>query len=384
MNSPRTARVRAVALATLAAAALLECAPLTAAPPVSTMAELDAAIASARGGETILVATGEYGEVRVFNRVYSTPVTIRSANPRRPARMRRLRVIGSRNLRAEHLDIGEALGPTDKEWTRMAEIFSSDAVTLRNVRVHGSLDGNPKNDGWGLFIRNSRNVQVLDSEFTELALGILSESVDRLVVRGNHFHHLQRDGADFAGCVDVLIESNRFHDFYPKDGAHPDAIQFWTAKQKRPSTDIVIRNNVVLQGGGGGLQGIFMGNEEKIRYARITIQNNLLYSAVQYHGIMVDSADNVAIADNTVVSPPDDVARYWIRLLNADQASIERNVTDDITLERSNPRLVDNIVFSKNRGARRLLTGLAAGAAVDPAGLIIADRGYQAPVAGAE
>lgn len=365
--------------AMLVATALIGCAPAAAAPPVSTMAALDAAIAAARGGETILVAPGDYGEVRVFDRAYAAPVTIRSADPRRPARMRRFRVIGSRNVRVQDVDIGSALAPDEKEWTRVAEVFRSRDVVLERVRMHGSLDGNPQNDGWGLFMRDSRDIQVLDSEFTELALGILAESIDGLVVRGNHFHHLQRDGADFAGVVGVRIEGNRFHDFYPKDGAHPDAIQFWTAKQTRSSTDIVIRDNVILQGAGGGLQGIFLGNEIRLPYANVAIENNLLYSAVQYHGISVYHGDGVRIVGNTVVSPPEDAARYWIRLDHVTNGVVAGNVADDLTLEQSRAETSDNLIFAKGANGRRLLKGLAAGAAATPAGLIVPDRGYQPP-----
>lgn len=367
------------ALLAVGAALLAAFAPASAAPAVRTPAELDAAVASARGGETISLAPGEYGEVRVFNRNYAAPVTIRSADPGRPARMRRFRVIGSRNVNARGLDIGAPLGPDDKEWTRVAEITNSSNITLANVRVHGSLDGDPRNDGWGLFIRQSSDIQVLDSEFTELALGILSESVDRLEIRRNRFHVIQRDGADFAGSSHVTIEDNRFSNFMPKDGAHPDAIQFWTARQTKPSTDIVIRGNIVLQGHGGGMQGIFLGNEIGLRYRRVTIENNFLYSAVQYHGIMVDGADELRIAGNTVVSPPDDVARYWIRVLNTKDGVVERNVTDDITLEKASPRIENNIVFSRKRPDRRFLRALAAGAAADPLALILPGHGYQPP-----
>lgn len=363
-----------------ATATLIACTPAIAAAPVTSLAELEAAIAAAKGGETILIAPGDYGDVRVFDRAYSSPVTLRSANAQVPARLRRVRIIGSRNVRVENVSIGYPLAPTEPVWTRMAEVIRSRGVCFSGVGVHSSLDGNPQNDGWGLNVRDSQDVEIRDSEFQQLVIGILAEGSDGLIVRNNDFHDLQRDGADFAGMRDVLIEDNRFRDFFPKEGDHPDAIQFWSARQTRPSTDIVIRNNVVMQGRGGGLQAILLGNELALPYKNVTITNNLVYSRIHYHGITVYDGDSVSVTGNTVVSPSDDAARFWIGLINVTNGTVARNVTDEIVLQKGTvARVTDNIVLTKDRSKKRLLPALDHGPAATPAGLIMAGYGYQGP-----
>lgn len=344
--------------------------------PVANAAALGQALGAVRGGEEILLAPGDYGDVVIVNRAFPATVTLRSATPGQPAKIRRLRVANSRNLRFADLEIGDGLRPGEPRWTRMAEVANSQCVGFDAVHVHGSLDGDPRNDGWGVFVRDSGQVSVSGSEFQHLWRGILVQSSDGLTVRGNRFHDLQSDGANFAGVSNVRVEGNLFRDFYPEGADHADAIQFWTAGQSRGNNGVVIRDNVVLQGAGDGLQGFFLGNELKLPSHDVVIENNFLYSGVQYHGIAVHNWDRVRIAGNTVVSPAGDAARYWIRLFEAKDVVLAGNVTDDIVLETARPVMTDNVVLAKGGGGARMRRALNGGAPpIDE--LIVPGRGYQ-------
>lgn len=340
--------------------------------------ELQLALDQAKGGEEILLSSGHYGDVRIVNRRFVNPVTLRSATTNAPAKFRRLHVADSSNVHFVGVDFGDGLRENEPKWTRMVEVTRSQNVRFDSVHIHGSLDDDRKNDGWGLFVRDSSDVTVHNSEIQHVWRGILVQSSVRLEIIGNRFHDLQSDGANFAGTLGVLIENNSFRDFYPAATDHADAIQFWTAGQTQGNSDVVIRNNVIMQGKGDGLQGILIGNELKLSSSNLLIENNLLYSAVQYHGITVHNWSNVRILRNTVLSPMGDAARYWIRLSDVTDGDVTGNVTDDIVLEKTKARMKDNIVLVNGDGGR-LRRSLKPGAAVRIDGLTVPGRGYQPP-----
>jgi len=344
----------------------------------SNAAELHGKLSQAKGGETILLGDGSYGDLQIVGRRFERPVTVRSADPNRPAIIRRLKLKESSNLTFERLEIGGALRPPEPRWTRMIEIGGSTHILFDRVYVHGSVDDDRQNDGWGFFIRDSHDVSVQNSEIQHVWRGVLVQSSVRLKLVGNKFHDLQSDGVNFAGTRTVLIENNSFRDFYPAATDHADAIQFWTAGQTQGNNDVVIRGNVIMQGKGDGLQGIFIGNELKLPSRNVLIENNILYSAVQYHGIAIHGWSEVRISGNTVLSPIGDAARYWIRLFDVKDADVTGNVTDDIVLENSKARMKDNIVLVKGNGGR-LRRSLKPATAVRLEELIMPGRGYQPP-----
>ena len=64
-------------------------------------------------------------------------------------------------------------------------------------------------------------------------------------------------------------------------------IQFWTSGTTSPSTNIVIRGNILDSGDGGWTQSIFMRNEmvdtggagDAMFYQNILIEDNVIYNA---------------------------------------------------------------------------------------------------------
>src|SRR3546814_3019364 len=61
---------------------------------------------------------------------------------------------------------------TVKETGKAIALYGSSSISLSNVRAYGSLDGNPQNDGLGIYIQGSSGITVSGLNFPELHRGI--------------------------------------------------------------------------------------------------------------------------------------------------------------------------------------------------------------------
>lgn len=343
---------------------------------VTNTVELDQALAKAKGGERILLAPGNYG-MTLANRRYATPVVITSQSRDNIAQISRFRVSNVGNLTFERVAIGRPLNAGEPTYSRLADLLHSTNITFDHVDFHGSLDGNPRNDGWGLYILGGEAITVRRSAFRELSRGSIASQTTKLRMEGNSYTTIASDGSNFAAVSDVVIDGNCFTDFSPEPADHPDAIQFWTQGQTKGSSQVRIANNQLFQGPGAGFQGIFIAGQPGKRNSGFEIVNNMIYIQDQYHGISVANTDDVLIEGNTVVSIPDK-RPLWISVLDVTGATVRNNVTDRIlNRESTGVTLSANTVLDETPGARGKLKGLLAGATATAAGLTITGRGYQ-------
>lgn len=371
-------RITGVALAAGLALSLSASMASAAVIRASDDGELADAIGKARAGDVIELTGPTYSTVTVSKRTFERPVRITSRNPSAPAALRGLRIVDSSGIEVSDVRIGRALDAGEPEWAKVAEVLGSGQIRLSRIHFHGSLDNDPGNDGWGIFVRNSHDVAIEQSTFNEFNRAAVFERVRNVRLVRNVFDRLRSDGSDFAGVQNVLIDGNRYSNFFPQGKDHADAIQFWTTNQNESSTDIVITNNIVLPGEGAGIQGIFMRDErETLPFRRVRIQNNLLYGSDQWHGITINHAEDVEVANNTVLSDPKARKQYWIRFLGVRNGRMHDNVTDRIFVEKSEAvDLAQNTDFAAG-GSRRKIPNLGAGRAARPQDLIMPGRGYQ-------
>jgi nitrous oxidase accessory protein NosD len=201
-------------------------------------------------------------------------------------------------------------------------VLRSSDIHFSHSSFHGSLNNDPSDDKNGLFVQNSQNVSVSYSEFQQLGNGLVHSASQGLEFVGNSFHDIRSDGIKGGGSSDILISQNYFRDFYPASGDHPDAIQFMTMNSTSSASNIRILDNVIVQGNGKIIQGIFMGNELSIPYKDVTISGNFV-SAGQYHGITIHLVGGVQVHDNTVLSSLDRKAP--IRVSGATDAEVAGN-----------------------------------------------------------
>ncbi len=303
--------------------------PLKSVSRVANQAALDNALVRAQGGEVIGLAPGNYS-IDLKNRVFVKPVTITSADPKTPARINWLKLTDVSNMTFTRLKLAREAKPDEKlEGTFVAKIGGGGNITFDNVLVHGSLDNDATNDINGLSFGSVTQVRVINSEFTQLGRGAVFGRVSDVMVANNKIHAIRSDGFDFSQCQRVLVDGNHFSDSQRIKSDHPDAIQFWTARTNAPSTDIVIRNNQIIQGKGSGTQGIFMRDEGlALPFERVQIENNLIVASNMANGIYLDNGVNVSVLNNTVLSRLDDGNPVWIKIKNVKNPKIEGNIAE--------------------------------------------------------
>lgn len=352
---------------------------------IANRAQLLAALQTAVGGETFILAAGNYGDVSISGRNFANTITFQSQNTASMASFTRFDITSSSNITLNSVDIGRTL-PAASEAERMSSIWGSSNISFNGVKVHGSLDGNPRNDGWGILVSDSANVSIKASDFTELYRGAVFQRSTNVTVEANSFHDIRSDGVDFTAVSNVLIKNNMFRDFYFFGGDHPDAIQFWTSGQTRGSSNITISGNQIFQGNGLALQGIFFNDEVgNLPYQNVVIDNNMVYGNDLWHGIAMTNGRNVSITNNTVVSRTNDDPYFWIRADNTQGLTIARNVTDAVVIGpgSSGVSVANNIELRLNPAALQLLPNLnKAPGLLAAADLIMSGYGYQLPETG--
>lgn len=290
---------------------------------VNSTQALSAALRTVQSGDTIKLAAGQYSDVVLYNIKIPGNVTITSADPAHQATINGLIVNASSGVTFKGLEF--YVDPTKTDGTY--QIFGSSNLKFDQINMHGSLDGNPKNDFAGLVFQDVKNVSVTNSEFQQLSFGVIHQNSDGITVSNNYFHDIRSDGVRGGGSSHVTITNNQFRDFYPNEADHPDAIQFWTTNAKSSATDIVIAGNIVMRGAGQPTQGIFFRDEQEIYpYKNVTISDNIMIGT-SFNSITVNHAENVKIDDNTVVGLVDQ--RAWISVGTSTNVSITNNAATE-------------------------------------------------------
>ncbi|WP_066779928.1 right-handed parallel beta-helix repeat-containing protein [Sphingomonas sp. CCH5-D11] len=291
---------------------------------VSSAAELMAAAAQARAGDTIALAAGTYDTVTLRNVKFDAPVTITSATPGNPAEITGLKALGVENITFRNVVFADKDASTAYDF----EVKNAVGVSFDQVVIRGQ-DGEAGYQSNAFMVRGSRDVSITNSEITHLRYGINMLDNSGVTIKGNYFHDMRADGFHGGGLSNVLVADNVFTDFHPEAGDHPDAIQFWTANQKVSAENITITGNVIHRGDGAAIQGIFMGDEtDALPYKNVTISDNLVVGGM-YNGIHVERADGLAVTDNIVAGYLDQAS--WIRV--ADVTTMAGNVAQTYVID---------------------------------------------------
>lgn len=349
---------------------------------VSNASELQAAMASVIGGDRVVLASGDYGNLQIINKNYASNVTIEAAAGASPAHLDGLFVQNVTNLTVKGLDLGRALNPGEPDYTQLNYIRNSSNIKLDGITVHGSYDNEPANDGFGIVVTGVTNIQVVNSHFEELYRGMNFRQCENVFVEGNDIVRMRSDGFVVSATDNITFDGNHFSEFMPQLPDHADFIQFWNIGETRGSNNITIKNNEMMQEyfsgvSQTGVQGIWISDPEEYGYKNVLIQNNILWSNDAYNGISVIGGDGVQILGNTVVSKATDVEQFWIRMEYTNNLVIEGNVTDNIiTKNVTNYFQHNNINFGVEPGLRGLIGNLETPASASE--LLVDGVGYHA------
>ena len=326
---------------------------------VSNTTQLYSALSSCKGGETILLTGGQYGSLNInpymkppVNMDFPSTVTITSADPANPAVFSSASVREISNLTVDGVTFDYTFKPGDNQGTTPFTFAGCDGLTIRNSTFDGdeaygaASYANGYGSGIGLRVQDSTNAVIEGNESYNFHRGMAFNGNENLIVRDNELHSMRMDGMAFVKSKGVLIEDNYIHDFRgsPTSGDHCDMIQFWTTGTTVPSSDIVIRGNVLDIGNGTFTQTLFMNNEvvnansasfDTMAYRNVTIEDNTIINAHQW-GIYVGAAKGVVIDQNTVVHADGGKVDGWdhpveIPLIEVSSKSTSVTVTDNVT-----------------------------------------------------
>ncbi|MBG6178782.1 hypothetical protein IWQ55_006647 [Labrenzia sp. EL_208] len=331
---------------------------------VSTLSELNDAISNASGGEEIVMTEGNYGSLSLKNLVFSSEVTLRAEVGTKVV-INELFVTNSANITFDSVSFEYVPDHNAYVSEKPFQILNSSGITIENSIFATELasSDDPIADGFGtgigLAVMGSDDVTVHNNEFFNWYRGAYFNESNGLTVTNNDVHDIRSDGFNFAGVSDVLIEGNYIHDFAISEESpdHADFIQFWTTGTKTPTTNIVIRENVLATEEGDPAQGLFMRNEEvdngrageEMFYQNIVIEDNLI-SAEQPHGIYVGQAHGVVVDGNILIDSAEGL-KNWVPAIRVNQGStgveVSNNTAHRIVIDQGSSEFIvsdNNIV----------------------------------------
>lgn len=307
---------------------------------VSNASELNAAINSVSGGDTIVLADGYYGDLRI-TRDFPSNVTIVSETPQ-GATFGELRIQNS-NTTFDSITVNGRL-----------TLQGADTVTVSNSRLSGFNE-----------VNYSQNVTMTGNDIGggTSGHGLFIETTSNFVITNNILHDVEADMMRVMGnSYNGLIENNTFDDTAPyrnSDGTyiHSDMLQMFGRDNGTPH-DIVIRGNLFYDdpntGDTGNLwaQGIFLSDARSDGYRNILIEQNML-SIGSPNAIFVrdgTGAKGVEILNNTLLPWPNGDGGT-IRLTDrTDGVTVDGNVSGGI-INDGGATIGSNYIYSKSASA---------------------------------
>ena len=262
---------------------------------VSNRSELLSALDDARGGETIVLAEGSYGSLDL-SKDYSALVTVRSEEPLE-AQLSGIRIAGGSNLKFDGVEVANGSnGSPGGSLVRIEE--SAQDIQIVNSEISGLVD-NVYTGQWGIFVRGSRNISLVNNDVSNVQDGIVAFGVSNLDVVDNNIDFIGSDAMKFAGIRDGLIDGNvGGGNVMRVAGTHTDFIQF-----QGSSSDLVITENVFLAKTVSNVQGIFLSGGS---YQDVYIAENVINTGM-IRGISVSAGSGILIEDNTLINVPNEV-----------------------------------------------------------------------------
>lgn len=308
---------------------------------VTNQSELLAALKTAQGGDTVLLADGYYGDP-VLKNDYTSTVTIKAENPD-GAVFGQLCLSGVTNLTIEGISATNSVKITDK----------SVGVAVLDSTVVGTLYCRDVN---GLTIDN---VEVSGGQF-----GVSLNSVQNFSVTDSNIHHAIEDLIRITGdSYNGVIENNTVAETTGGSPLHPDVLQMFASNGKTPH-DIVIHGNLMYDTKNAGetaAQGIFMSDPSTGGYKNILIEDNLIRVPSPNTIYINGGQENVKVLNNTLMSV-DAGGAAIIRLaeksgMNNSGTTVDGNIAKSILDETNSSSIGDNYIYGKSADLSKIFSG---------------------------
>jgi len=286
---------------------------------VESAAALSDALSHAQGGETILLAAGDYGALSIYNKDFSgAGITIRSADPDDRASFSRLDLRGSSDIAFADITFDYVARPGAPISTNLAYVAQSENISFTGMTFLGdpAISGDPADHGYGagfgLRVSDSRGITVEDSAFSGLFKGMHLRDTKDIVLRDNEISEFRSDGLNLVNVQNVLVEGNHIHSpersFLSDD--HPDMIQMWSSARtpEDVSRDVTFRGNLLDIGSGDYAQGLYLSNRPvsdgdkgaEFLYQNFVIEDNVIIGD-HINALRVGPTDGLVISNNSLL-----------------------------------------------------------------------------------
>jgi hypothetical protein len=289
---------------------------------VGSVAEFDQVLAAAGETKVIALKPGIYDALTIRGVSAGTSVTVVAAEPANRPVIHKLSISDSRNVMLE----GLRFVATGQE---APEAFLADIQQSQNIRIRKSEFNSPQgqaaSNAGALRAAEVTTLHVADTVIENLRRGLLVERSTAVVIEHNRFRRLEVSGMAAMQTDGLTFDSNRLDEFRPETVGGRQFVTMSTRQTTAPSRNIRITQNVMLQVEGEPISGIFLGNEERRPYEAVEVSKNIIVIGSP-HGITVDYAVNASITDNMVLDSVQSIYNSAIRLQNARNSEVSRNL----------------------------------------------------------
>lgn len=308
---------------------------------ISNRADLLAALKSAQGGETFILADGDYGALSISTRFADT-LRIVSETPG-GAVFSTVALHGAENLALD--------GITTTSWIK-AERGASQ-IEISNSQI-----------GDAAYFKDASGITLHNNDIAAGTYGIVLNSISGFTITGNTVQGAREDLLRITGdSHDGLIEGNMLRDVIATKGTHPDLIQLIGLNGVSPH-DIIIRGNLLYDDTTTGetvAQGIFMSDPKGAGYYNILIEDNLIRTNSPNTIYINGGEENVVIRNNTLM-PGDGDGGAFIRLASKGAfgnsgVTVEDNVAKILLDESKDATIGDNYIYGRGADLSLLFQG---------------------------
>jgi len=290
---------------------------------VSNATQLQAALASAKAGDTIKLAAGNYGNVSITSKNFSTDVTITSADPTHPATFASLSVSSSSHLDFSGVNINFVPTSTTYDFSPAVHINLSSNITLQSATLvggvaingvaqtatalnsFGTVNGLPV--GYGVDVTGSSNVTLSQLNISQFGHGVVLSDSTGVSILNSNIHNVRTSpivGADTGNLTisgNTLSASNPWQWGNTPYGDHADFIHLWTDTNLTAALqNITITNNVIEQGTGTAILGISLQDESGFGFANVNISDNALLNG-NAQGIRLEHVATSTVEGNVLL-----------------------------------------------------------------------------------
>jgi Ca2+-binding RTX toxin-like protein len=286
---------------------------------VSNASELQTALSAAQAGDTISLAAGDYGDVSIYGKNFASDVTITSQTAG-AAVFHSVKLDNSSHIDLDGITVNYTATAATATYTSAVEFNASSYITLTHSTItggdaitgvaqsasstddSGNVIGLPT--GRGITVGVSNHVTINDVDVAHVYKGIVIATSDYVSVTNSEVHDTRTTPIVAGGGNHITIDSNHLYNVNPwhfgATGDHADYLAMWTnSGQASASTDIKITNNLMEQGSGQPVLGMWL-QGGSASYTNVQISGNTILAG-NFQGIVLWDVHGGVVDHNTLL-----------------------------------------------------------------------------------